>query len=642
MGMTYAEAKAIKNAVESLTQLELTGEITPREQAALDKGRALLGAAKAEIGATGATYRGLVDGGLMGFRDEIAGAVNAFGDGTYAGGRDQSRQKSGEAAISYPAEYATGQTAGAIGSTFIPYAGAAKLVKGAGLLGKTLVGTGAGAASGAVQGFGYGEGGFVPRLQSAALPAAVNAIAGGFGPIAGAAAPGVAKIYRNLGNKIPGYGARASNTMAQTVGKTVDAGTDITRYLDGLGPEAMIADVGGLPTARAQGLAGQGGGGAQILRNEIEKRAEGSASRITHAVDETIGQADDAFNARAAIALDKKTRLGPMYEAALAFPDPIDPKSMFNAVDDIMDGAGPTTRAVLSKYKRALAGKEPISAAKLHGIRSDLSDAKNAAYIAGKNKQATILSEALDTIDGTLDEIPGYADARGGWADTSAISEAIDEGRKVFTGSTATAMSPKVLREKLAGMTDAQKSAYQKGAREWVDALMGTSSNDAAAAWRELDKGWTKSKLALIIGDSDADLVIKRIKSEKVFSKTRGKVLEGSQTDFRAQSAAANVDLADIDTGRRPTPVARVKRKIDALGNEIVDSLVYGNRVSNANLEVGKMLTRQGPEAKLLADQLLKNYRLMNEPAGRLSTGLGGLLNFGLRGGAMASTAGPR
>ncbi|MEX0328433.1 MAG: hypothetical protein AB3N07_06885, partial [Ruegeria sp.] len=235
-----------------------------------------------------------------------------------------------------------------------------------------------------------------------------------------------------------------------------------------------------------------------------------------------------------------------------------------------------------------------VSAIRLHNIRSELSDAVNKARVSGAKKFSTQMDPVLRMIDDKLDAVPGYRDARLGYGANKALDEAIEDGRKVFSGSAVSAMSPAELSETMASMSPAQKDAFRKGAREWVSALMGTSRNDAAAAWGAFEKGWNDQKLRLVLGHEAAEKVIKRLRAEKTFSGTRGDVLAGSQTQFRDEAAGALVDFRDVDTGRRPGPLSRAKRALDDVGNAAVDSVLYGPRRRNANAEIGGILSLQG------------------------------------------------
>jgi len=226
-----------------------------------------------------------------------------------------------------------------------------------------------------------------------------------------------------------------------------------------------------------------------------------------------------------------------------------------------------------------------------------------------------MLQTAKKSMDDVLDTIPGYAEARVGYANTKAMDRAIDEGQAALRGGRATAASPVEFQEQFNKLSDAQKEAFRTGLRRDIDAIMGTSSNDAAAAWRELsDKGWSQEKLRIALGDDAADDIIKLLRSEKTFSETRGAVVSGSQTQMRKEAADALDVYRDPSTMRQPGPIARVKNVLDDTVNSMADSVLYYGR-GNRNAELGEMLSLQGSDRDRLVQSLLDLERRRSLPS---------------------------
>ena len=146
-------------------------------------------------------------------------------------------------------------------------------------------------------------------------------------------------------------------------------------------------------------------------------------------------------------------------------------------------------------------------------------------------------------------------------------------------------------------------------------------------------------KLRLVLGDEAAEKVIKRLRAESAFAKTRGDVLEGSQTQFRDEAAGALVDLRDTDTGRRPGPLSPAKRAIDDVGNAAVDSILYGPRRRNANAEIGGILSLQGRARDEVVRGLLQEALVLQQST-RAENVTSGLLDFVLRTGGTGLVAG--
>ena len=180
-------------------------------------------------------------------------------------------------------------------------------------------------------------------------------------------------------------------------------------------------------------------------------------------------------------------------------------------------------------------------------------------------------------------------------------------------------------------MTDMERAAFQKGARDYIGALMGTSRNDAAAAWGEFSKSWNAEKLKMLIGDADAQAITQRLLAEKEFSKTSSDVLFNSRTGFRTEAAADLRDLRDPDSLSAPSVGQRVKAGLAAPVNKIMDEIMYGT--GNIRREIGEILTLQGPERDAVVAQLLGEASKLQD-----KTKLQNLTNMLTQVGLMAST----
>jgi len=198
------------------------------------------------------------------------------------------------------------------------------------------------------------------------------------------------------------------------------AGTDIAAYLSSLGPEGMIADIPGNPRRLAQGLAAMPGPGAESLGTALTARAQGAGDRIKAEADALIGAPDAALAERRALATERASKLGPEYDAALSVTDPIPSDGMGALLDDIGKDAVGGVAASIAKISKELGrsvskaadGREivsfaPISAVKLHNIRSELSDDITEATRAGRGKFVSQMAPILEKIDEELDKLPG-------------------------------------------------------------------------------------------------------------------------------------------------------------------------------------------------------------------------------------------
>lgn len=615
--MTPAQARVLEDILPRLEKLEAAGKLMPSDQKLLDSYRAQRAEAKQALGREAAGYRGLATGALFGAKDEIGGAISALTGGNYAETRDNIRAKDKAAATAHPDAYNTGQTGGAVLSALVPGFGALKATQGAGMGMKMGAGGLAGGAAGGAQGFAEGEGGGWSRLQNAKMPAAIGA---GFGMAAPASAGLVGVLARGASNaraRLPGQSARATGILSRALERDGASGQnldDLRDYLDNLGSEGMLADVPGNLRTTAQGLAVQPGPGGAGLNRALRERAAGASDRIRNDVDAVLGAEDAAFDERLMQAGERSGTFGPMYQAALESEGALEVRPLLNELREAARVAGPDTGSVLKKYISDLESKAEnglIDPAQLHWIRSDLSDALSG--LDGPSKSNAIMTRALKGMDKVLDEVPGYADARAGYGNSFAIEEAVEAGRQVFRGGEASAMSPRQLSVELERLSPAQREAFKKGAREWIAALMGTSRNDAAAAWGQFQKGWNDEKLRILLGDAEADRLKKRLKAEHNFSVTRGLVGQGSQTQMRQEASADLADLRDPQGGQRPGPIRRVVNGANAVGNSLIDRILYAGR-QDVSAQVGNMLTAQGDARDDLVQGLMREVMRRQRP----------------------------
>jgi len=641
--MTYAEASNVQAAIAALEKLEAAGTISEDGQKALDAARKKRKPARQAEIETIATYRGFQKGVSLNLADEIAGAYQAANDlfrggdiegakKAYAKYRDLVRQRDEAAQLLAPEQFAKGEVSGGVAGAALPVATGLRMAKNLGTAGQVISGAATGATAATLPEFAGGEGGFGPRMKEVSpFTAATGATLGGVAPvagrIAGATTRGIQDIAR--GGK-EGFSGAALRRVGRAMQRPQVAGQDIQAYLRSLGPEGTVADIAGSPRSMAQGLATMQGEGADVLRRQLEQRAGGAGERVEQVMSERIGPAIAASEERAAQAMRKSSELGPMYDAAMQSGAEFDISALRSGLVMMADDAAANVRSGLNAVLRDLGKEGPVSASKLHNARSALGDAITSARIAGQNNKVRQLMPILDEMDKRLDEIPNYATARAGYAESSQIERAVDNGRSVFAGGPTSALSPEDLKAMLDKMKPLERDAYVKGAREYIAALMGTSRSDAASAWQQFDKSWNREKLQLLLGKPDADAVTQRLFAEKEFSGTRGDVLAGSQTAFREEAAESLADIREPDSMRKPSPIARAYQGMFADPvNRMIDEVLYGAKRSNLNRQIGELLSMQGADRDRLVPVLLQEAKRLQDPT-RAQQITDALVTFGL------------
>lgn len=616
---SFGDAKQAENARTVLEGLD-GADMRPAERAQLELLRRQAEANKSTIDSTNAGYRGFQRGATLGLSDDMAGVKGAvMGDG-FTQGRQESLTKDRAAAAAYPDEFRQGEGIGGILPASASMLVGGPALNGVGVAAKIAAGTTAGMGWGALQGQSDYEMAGSPdgeRLSHYAAPTAIGAVTGGAVYPLGKAAGYTTKAIRDAIKGVPnGFGRMPTRTLTGAVQSADDAGIDIERYLASLSPEATLMDSAPSMQRVAQGLATVGGAGGSRVARAVNKRADDAASRIKAEMDQNISAPNAAFAERQRLATERTSVWGPDYDAATAHAGALEVRPLLNTMKEAQRNAGPDVAPALSRFVADLEKKAPnglISASQLHWIRSDLSNAIGA--LGGIPKVNKLATNALKEMDNVLDTVPGYAAARTGYANTYAMERAIGDGQEALRGGRVTAKSPDEFAAEFAKLSDAQKDAFRTGLRRDLAGLMGTSSNAPAAAWREFSKEWNPEKLRIALGD-DAEPIIKRLRSEKVFSETRGKIDGNSQTAFRAEAANELGPYRSPETGLQPSPIARAKRAaFDDPMNRLINSIIYGTGQSKRNSELGEMLSLSGPARDDLLKKLIANTAVQKQPS---------------------------
>jgi hypothetical protein len=624
--MDRETARRIQDLVSTLEANE--ANLDSRQLSILQNARSRLAEAQQTTSEYTSRYRGALQGATLRGAEELAGlAAGAIPGGlTQEQMLEQERRRNLEAQLADPEGYRAGEMAGMGVTGALSMAIPSVAARNVAMLPRMLLGGAEGVALATAPEFLGGEGGFVPRVQQIEpMTAAAGGLLGMAAPALGEVAGGVVRGAQNLRRGAEGFGARAVQTAARGVGRTAATGEDIPAYLRSLGDEAMLADVPGGPRSQAMGLAAMQGEGGTVVGRALTERAAGSEARISDVFNRLVAQPNEAFQRRVTLATERSSQLGPAYDAALAFGQPLDVSNAITQIDNLLTDATGQTAAALRRLRRDIGStnNNQMSPTRLHNIRTELSDTITEATRAGRGGMVAALQPALKTIDDQLDQIPNYAATRNSYADNRAMERAIEDGRSTFVGGATTAETPDQLAARWAKMTDAQKDAFRLGAREYVAALMGTARNAPATAWGTMTTGFNDEKMKIIFGASEADEIGRLLRGERAFSETRGQVTQGSMTAMREAAREDIADLREPDTGRRTGPVGRLRDTINEAGNAAIDSILYGPSRSRANQELGRILSMTGPERdRMLNVLLLEAQRQQNSTRAQAVTRL--------------------
>lgn len=639
--MDLETARRIQDLVNDLGSRE--AELNPRQRTVLENARSRLEEAQQTQSEFTSRYRGALQGVTLRGADELAGMAAGLVPGglTQEQMLERERQRNLEAQLADPEGYRAGEVAGMGTTGALSMAVPSVAARNIAMLPRMMIGATEGTALATAPEFLGGEGGFVPRVQQVEpMTAAVGGLLGMTSPVAGEMAGGLVRGVQNLGRGAEGFGSRAVQTAARGVGRTEAAGEDIAAYLRSLGDEAMLADVPGGPRGQAMGLAAMQGGGGTVLGRELGERARGAEARIGDVFNRLVAEPNAAFQQRVALATERSGTLGPAYDAALQFDQPLNVSGAISEIDSMLSNATGRTASTLRRLRGQLASEDgEIAAARLHNIRSELSDTITEATRSGRGGMVAALQPALRAVDEQLDQVPGYAATRGSYADNRAMERAIEDGRGAFVGGARSAETPDQLAARWARMTDAEKDAFRLGAREYVAALMGTARNAPASAWGTMTTGFNDQKMRIIFGADEAEEIGRLLRGEQAFSETRGQVTQGSMTSMREAAREDIADLREPATGQRPGPIGRLRNSINEAGNAVIDSILYGPSRSRANEELGRILSMRGEERDRMLNVLLLEARRQQDNTRAQSVAR--LITEAVTGGLIPSIGGP-
>lgn len=596
-GVTYGNASQAEYLRERLEALEASGDIRPGEQSTLDQLRQAAPQNQAAIDETQAAYRGFQKELTFNLADEVGGAIKgAFNpDTTYAQERDMIRAKDILAEQTQPDAFSNGQIAGALSSTVLPGGLYGKFAQGANLGRAALTGAAIGGATEGAREFAGGVNGFQERMEGVPQAAGIGA---GFGATVPLAMRGGGKMVSAIANRARGtedLSARAIRTLKPAVRASSDAMAAergaLEKYLASLGDEGMPADIPGAMQSQAQGLASMQGRGGSQLTAALNQRSQGAGQRIQNDMDQYLTQPNQAFDQRQALATERYDELGPAYQQALQSANNIETEQLRQSIQNTLDEAGPSSTPALRQLLNVIPEEGGITPNKLHRMRSDLSGQVEARRRAGEFSGD--LKQSLQAIDGQLDQLPGYADARAGYAANKAVEQSITDGQSALRGGRASAQSPEEFAQGFNNLSEAQQEGFRAGMRRDLAGLMGTARNDASAASGDLNKAWVRENMSTALGPENAGPLLNRVDAERQFANTTQRVNGGSDTAVR-QAAREQLQGAD------PKPSSGLDLLTGGMSTRIrenvVDPLVLGPRRSSLNNELGQFYSAQGAD----------------------------------------------
>lgn len=507
----------------------------------------------------------------------------------------------------------------------------------ASMLGKVATGLVGGATAGATEGAisGFGQEG--DRVANAGTRAAVGAALGGaVGGAAPLVASGAANVARSLRARPDASAARAlgaSPESANVVGRMIDADGGAARISQSGG---MVADAGPSTAGLLDSVARTPGPGQRIAQDAVEGRARAAAGEMKGALDDAMGPATLStrmkyspetkrlYDAAYSRAIDYSAGAGRDIEALL----PRVPGSIIARANRLMQVSGEKTKQILADVAEdgAVTFREMPDTRQLDYITRALQDVGRAGDGQGALGGSTAEGRAFR---GLAREIRmALKDANPVWrgaVDKAASEISIKHARELGADALKTSTSRGDLAEELMDMGASEKAALKRGVRSYVDDILAgvkrtagaqnTEAREGLKALTELSSRANRQKLTMILGNTDAKALFRRLDEAGRAFELRARVAEGSQTAGRL----AFKDTIDRLTSQNAvqellsgSPVASARKLVQSMtGMTDQAKQEVADRIGR---EVATLLTGpRGPDAQRTAAELVR--LLQRQPA---------------------------
>lgn len=486
-----------------------------------------------------------------------------------------------------------------------------------------------GALSGAVSGFGAGEGGFGNRATTGLVGAGLGAGLGAVVPAVPAVGRYAADVARAATGRVAPEKAleQAQNIVSRAIergGKTLPQ--VYTRALrdEALGSPAVMAQLDPELMALAETTALKPSAGRRELVEELVGQQAAAPERYKAAVQTAI-PSPDYFNRLGQIQTGMRTRANSLYEKAYEHGDIQDPvilklldqPDMREAFKDAAvnsrrlaaaaeaEGEDASKFALKGVYEPRLdvqgnlVGMDRVGTAPdvrtLDFVKQALDRRISSLYASGQGGEATALKEMRNAMVKRLDQLaPDYRTARQAYAGDIEIEDALRLGREDFSKmrwqevkklwSGADALSP--------GEKEAVKTGYLQRLVEPAEDA-GTNRNFAQ---RVIGSENERKKLKTIVSPKEYRVLESALKRQSELFSSRSQALGNSATARRAAG------LEDLDRAIAGGDVKAVTDMVTGGPNALVRAGIAAlNYAKNANMseatytQLARILRTKGP-----------------------------------------------
>lgn len=405
------------------------------------------------------------------------------------------------------------------------------------------------------------------------------------------------------------------------------------RNLPAMGAEAALPDAGPAMLGLAQGASTGTGEGRSALINMLQARDRGTVVRLNQSLDQNFGPAPIPSRIEAGIDADQGA-LSPQYGNVFNGPNvrAVNTQPIADFLDTLaIDLRGPAQTAVqrvrgyLNIPGSDRGGRPPALDPSPYALFETRQAIDGLMATETNPKVVMRLQQARQMVDEEVARaVPDVKDVDAAWAELERQRGALQRGGQVLDSGKTAIRPVELVDEVQAGAlpqgTQVGPSAVplrlRQGARADIDRRVGTNVNDLVQLERVMatPQDWNYQKLGTMFGDAQRDAVARDIATNRQFRDTYQKVAQNSQTAQRTEAAKAMDGAAGGNIPHDLTATSLGFRAANAIAK-----LLSGQSAATTKDEIGRLLSRQGPEANRLAQMLLSSAGATNQRANTLA-----------------------
>lgn len=518
------------------------------------------------------------------------------------------------------------QVAGGVGSAVglmraVPAIGSAVLGNGgASVPAKLAAALGAGGATGAVQGFGAGEGGAIERSKQAGIEGLVGAGTGAaMIPVAAGVKKGSEAVMKALfgetDDALSTIGRAGRNYLVKNLSDPNKVSL-LRDRIDELGPQAMLADVSPDWQGVARGAAARPGTRGLIV-DPLTDRANMANTRLRADLDSSLGPAPIPSRIERGLEEGLDT-VAEGYRPVMRDAMAVDTQGLAENLDAMVANTrGPEQQAIrnVRGYLNVPGTNEldPNPQA-LHASRQAIDGLLSSETNPQVIRQLTAARQEVDAI--LAEAAPGIKDVDAQFSELARQRTALGQGRPILNNE-ASALRPQEVEEMLAegALPQGQQigpsavpTRMRQGVRAEIDRAVGTKANDTTAL-RNIVRGegdWNRDKLGLLFGQENADQALRAIDRETIFGDTANRVTRGSDT---AMGSRFGKFLDDIEKSQDIpgdlTMTGLGVRGVRALARALMQKN-SGANASQVAEDIGRLSVAQGGNRDAIIQALMQ------------------------------------